>query len=264
MGQAGEERALDELLPLVCGRLRALAASYYEGARGDTTLQPTALVHEAYLRLVRQSGAPAGSEVVSLDARGWPTAYETDDDGDGVVDYRVVVTLDANGNVALERYDAGADGVDDVVSRTEYDERGFVTRVEYDNDADGAVDMVFEQRNTYDEAGRIVREETDAGADGTIDTIRGYEWDAAGRLVATGGDADGDGVFEGSQRFVYDDTGRLVASSADLDPESDVVVHCTHEPPCEPCVPPLPAWRCPECASECVFVPRPPTGGLDP
>lgn len=206
----------------------------------------------------------AGSEVVSLDARGWPTAYETDDDGDGVVDYRVAVTLDGNGNVALERFDAGADGVDDVVSRTQYDERGFATRVEYDNDADGVVDMVFVQRNTYDDAGRIVREEVDAGVDGTVDVVRRYVWDAAGRLVATGGDADGDGVFEASEGFVYDDAGRLVASSADLDPESDQLVQCTHAPPCAPCGPPLPAWRCPECAAECVFVPRPPTGGLDP
>lgn len=55
--QAGEGRALDELLPLVYGRLRALAASYYDGARRDATLQPTALVHEAYLRLVRQDDA---------------------------------------------------------------------------------------------------------------------------------------------------------------------------------------------------------------
>lgn len=40
------------LLPLVYDELRALAASYLRGERPGATLQPTAIVHEAYLRLV--------------------------------------------------------------------------------------------------------------------------------------------------------------------------------------------------------------------
>lgn len=41
-------------MPLVYGELRQLAASHLRSERGDHTLQPTALVHEAYLRLVGQ------------------------------------------------------------------------------------------------------------------------------------------------------------------------------------------------------------------
>ena len=42
-------------MPLVYGELRQLAAAYLRGERQGHTLQPTALVHEAYLRLVDQS-----------------------------------------------------------------------------------------------------------------------------------------------------------------------------------------------------------------
>jgi RNA polymerase sigma factor (TIGR02999 family) len=51
----GNERAVAELMPLVYGELRQLAATYLRGERKGHTLQPTALVHEAYLRLVGQS-----------------------------------------------------------------------------------------------------------------------------------------------------------------------------------------------------------------
>ena len=43
--------ALDALLPAVYGELRALAARHLRAERPDHTLQPTALVHEAYLRI---------------------------------------------------------------------------------------------------------------------------------------------------------------------------------------------------------------------
>ena len=42
-------------MPLVYGELRQLAAAYLRGERQGHTLQPTGLVHEAYLRLVDQS-----------------------------------------------------------------------------------------------------------------------------------------------------------------------------------------------------------------
>jgi RNA polymerase sigma factor (TIGR02999 family) len=51
---SGDRRALERLMPLVYGELRRLAASYLRAERSDHTLQPTALVHEAYLRLVDQ------------------------------------------------------------------------------------------------------------------------------------------------------------------------------------------------------------------
>jgi RNA polymerase sigma factor (TIGR02999 family) len=50
----GDERALDRLLPLVYDELRKLADRYLYKERQDHTLQATALVHEAYLRLVDQ------------------------------------------------------------------------------------------------------------------------------------------------------------------------------------------------------------------
>jgi RNA polymerase sigma factor (TIGR02999 family) len=50
---AGEVRAAEELLPLVYDELRRLAAARMQRESVDHTLQPTALVHEAYLRLVR-------------------------------------------------------------------------------------------------------------------------------------------------------------------------------------------------------------------
>ena len=51
----GDQQALDRLTPLVYGELRRLAARYLRRERSDHTLQSTALVNEAYLRLVDQN-----------------------------------------------------------------------------------------------------------------------------------------------------------------------------------------------------------------
>ena len=53
----GDRAALDQLMPLVYDELRRLARSYLRRERPDHTLQPTALVHEAYMRLVDQHSA---------------------------------------------------------------------------------------------------------------------------------------------------------------------------------------------------------------
>ena len=50
--QQGDRKAADELLPLVYEELRKLAASKMANEAAGNTLQPTALVHEAWLRLV--------------------------------------------------------------------------------------------------------------------------------------------------------------------------------------------------------------------
>jgi RNA polymerase sigma factor (TIGR02999 family) len=50
----GDRRALEVLLPLVYAELRRIAARQLRRERDGHTLQPTALVHEAYLRLVAQ------------------------------------------------------------------------------------------------------------------------------------------------------------------------------------------------------------------
>ena len=48
-----ERQSLDSLLPLVYQELRRLAAGYIRREKPGQTLQPTALVHEAYLRLMK-------------------------------------------------------------------------------------------------------------------------------------------------------------------------------------------------------------------
>jgi RNA polymerase sigma-70 factor, ECF subfamily len=50
----GDIQAREALIPLVYDELRRLANSYLRQERSDHTLQPTALVHEAYLRLIAQ------------------------------------------------------------------------------------------------------------------------------------------------------------------------------------------------------------------
>lgn len=53
----GHKDALGRLMPLVYGELRRLAGHYLRGERIGHTLQPTALVHEAFLRLMGQDRA---------------------------------------------------------------------------------------------------------------------------------------------------------------------------------------------------------------
>jgi len=54
---AGDDQALHEVLPRVYDELRRLAHHYLRQERADHTLQGTALVHEAYLRLEKQRAA---------------------------------------------------------------------------------------------------------------------------------------------------------------------------------------------------------------
>ena len=67
--QQGDPQAADQLLPLVYDELRRLAEAKMAGENAGHTLQPTALVHEAWLRLV-QSGAESASPEQSWDGRG--------------------------------------------------------------------------------------------------------------------------------------------------------------------------------------------------
>jgi RNA polymerase sigma factor (TIGR02999 family) len=53
--RAGDKAALDNLIPLVYDELRRLAHYYLQRERPDHTLQSTALVHEAYARLIGQN-----------------------------------------------------------------------------------------------------------------------------------------------------------------------------------------------------------------
>jgi RNA polymerase sigma factor (TIGR02999 family) len=58
----GERQAFDKLIPLVYAELRRIAGAQLKSERAGHTLQPTALVHEAYARMV-------GSEPVSFNGR---------------------------------------------------------------------------------------------------------------------------------------------------------------------------------------------------
>jgi len=55
---AGDEKAASRLLPLVYDELRRLAGGYLRRERPGQTLQATALVHEAYMRLVKPGDQP--------------------------------------------------------------------------------------------------------------------------------------------------------------------------------------------------------------
>ena len=66
--EQGDPHAASQLLPLVYDELRRLAAQKLAGEKPGQTLQPTALVHEAYLRLVGTSAGPH----FNADYRGTP------------------------------------------------------------------------------------------------------------------------------------------------------------------------------------------------
>src|SRR3569832_2187153 len=56
--ESGDRSAAEKLLPLVYDELRRLAAARMAAESPDQTLQPTAHVHEAYLRLIGPAEAP--------------------------------------------------------------------------------------------------------------------------------------------------------------------------------------------------------------
>ena len=68
--EEGDPHAAEQLLPLVYNELRQLAAAKLAQEKPGQTLQPTALVHEAYLRLVGWSVCP-GFSWASLAAASW-------------------------------------------------------------------------------------------------------------------------------------------------------------------------------------------------
>ena len=59
--ESGDPSAAEQLLPLVYDELRKLAAAKLAQEKPGQTLQATALVHEAYLRLVGGIGSGSGS-----------------------------------------------------------------------------------------------------------------------------------------------------------------------------------------------------------
>jgi RNA polymerase sigma factor (TIGR02999 family) len=68
--QQGDPRAAEQLLPLVYDELRQLAAQKLARENPGQTLQATALVHEAYLRLVARPAGESGGAGPEWDSRG--------------------------------------------------------------------------------------------------------------------------------------------------------------------------------------------------
>jgi RNA polymerase sigma-70 factor, ECF subfamily len=57
----GDKAAADRLMPLVYDELRALAGYFFQNERAGHTLQPTALVHEAFVKLAKSGGGAGGA-----------------------------------------------------------------------------------------------------------------------------------------------------------------------------------------------------------
>ena len=68
--ESGDPAAAEQLLPLVYEELRKLAAAKLAQENPGQTLQATALVHEAYLRLVGKEPGGRGQEAVNWNSRG--------------------------------------------------------------------------------------------------------------------------------------------------------------------------------------------------
>ena len=115
---AGDPSALEALIPLVYAELRRLAAGNLARERPGYTLQPTALVHEAYLRLVQQHSVDFDSRLkfyaaaaqmmrrVLCDRARHRNAKKR---GDGAVHLTISVELPGHPqseNIDLERLDA--------------------------------------------------------------------------------------------------------------------------------------------------------------
>src|SRR5438105_5043235 len=68
--ETGDPHAADELLPLLYHELRRLATEKMAQEKPGQTLQATALVHEAYLRLMANPGRAAGGAELQWNSRG--------------------------------------------------------------------------------------------------------------------------------------------------------------------------------------------------
>ena len=130
----GNARALDQLLPLVYQELRGIAKRQLRRERDGHTLQPTALVHEAYLRLVDQRqvdwrsrahffgvAAQVMRRILVDDAR----RHNALKRGDGVQRVSIVAALDTPGRDQISVL-----ALDDALGRLESVDRGLARIVE--------------------------------------------------------------------------------------------------------------------------------------
>ncbi len=107
----GDTAALDQLFPLVYGQLRLAAEHALRGERPGHTLVPTALVHEAYLKLIGSSSIPAADRghFLAIAARAMRQILvdharrkQTRKRGDGAIPVALDVALPVRGMAADE------------------------------------------------------------------------------------------------------------------------------------------------------------------
>ena len=113
---AGDKSALDRLMPIVYAELRRLAGAYIRRERDGHTLQPTALVHEAYLRLLAQSQPSyqdrahfmgVAARVMRQILTDYARAHKAEKRGSGAVNLSINEVMDAplqapNGLIAVD------------------------------------------------------------------------------------------------------------------------------------------------------------------
>lgn len=103
--ESGDSAAVSRLLPHIYSDLRRLAEKMFSDQRGGHTLQPTALVHEAYMRLVKPSNAGWESRkhflrVAAMAMRQLLTDYARRRNADKRAGGHVVVDIDDAGEIA--------------------------------------------------------------------------------------------------------------------------------------------------------------------
>jgi RNA polymerase sigma factor (TIGR02999 family) len=131
----GNHRALDQVLPLVYAELRRIARRQLRRERVGHTLQPTALVHEAYLRLVDQRqvdwrsrahffgvAAQVMRRILVDNAR----RHNTNKRGDGVQ----CLSIDEAADMAVPDDEISVLALDDALGRLETVDRGLAQIVE--------------------------------------------------------------------------------------------------------------------------------------
>ena len=125
---AGDEAALHQLVPLVEAELRRLAGAYMARERPGHTLQPTALVNEAFLRLVDAQGVPwqGRAHFVGIAARvmrrvlvdhARARGYEKRGGGAQAVPLEATILVSRAPDVALLDLDRALDGLAEVDDR---------------------------------------------------------------------------------------------------------------------------------------------------
>ena len=106
--QSGNRQSLDDFLPLVYSELKRIAAHKLASERKNHTLQATALVHEAYLRLIDQHSVnwqnrahffSIASEMMRRILVNYAESHNAKKRGDG----KTLISLDDAGELAAER-----------------------------------------------------------------------------------------------------------------------------------------------------------------